>query len=403
MKNKKVVSKLSKISTQKLCEIPFIYLDNASTTFPKPECVYDFMNSFYRRYGVNPGRSKGYAYQQAENVLNGTRERLTRMFNGSDPKRLIFTYNATDSLNMIINGILRYGDHVVTTTIEHNSVLRPLNHLARDRKIKVSFVSFDKDGFVNPEDIKKKIRKKTKLVIVNHGSNVLGTIQPITEIGALCHKKGVVFAIDASQTAGVIPIDIKKMHIDVVAFTGHKSLLGPMGIGGFYVRQGVDIKPTRFGGTGILGQDKFQPREFPYYLECGTVNMVGVAGLYSSVNYLNQKGVDDIYRHEIELARLLYDGLRKIDEVILYARPSINSHLGVFSFNIRGRESSEVGNILDTKYHICSRPGLHCAPLVHEQIGTIPNGTVRLSMGPFNTKTEINVVIQAVAEIAAGN
>ncbi len=379
----------------------FIYLDNASTTFPKPEAVYKFITSFYKKFGVNPGRSRGYAFREAEKILNRTRERLTKMFNGTDSNRLVFTYNATDALNMVINGLVKMGDHVITTKLEHNSVLRPLNHVARDKGIEVDFVPFDQNGFVAPEDIEKKIKGNTRLVIVNHASNVIGTIQPIKEIGAICRKKGVVFAIDAAQTTGAIPIDIEKMNIDIVAFTGHKSLLGPMGIGGLYVREGIKISPTRFGGTGIRSQERFQPEDFPYCLECGTVNMVGVAGLYASLDYLNRRGLTNIHRYEMKLTRLLVDELQKIDRVVLYCSEISKNHLPLISFNIRGFKARDTGALLDEKYHIYHRAGLHCAPLVHEQLGTAPEGTVRFAIGPFNTRKDIETAIEAVRAIAA--
>jgi len=387
--------------TKEFGKVPFIYLDNASTTFPKPECVYKFMNSFYRQYGVNPGRAKGYAYQQAEIILSRTRSRLTRFFNSRNHNRLVFTYNATDALNMIISGILKNGDHVVTTNLEHNAVIRPLNHLALKINIEVDWVSCDRYGFIDPDDIKKRIKKNTKLVIVNHCSNVIGTIQPVTDIGKICGKAGVIFAIDAAQTAGVIPIDMEKSNIDVIAFTGHKSLLGPMGIGGLQIKNRINIEPIRFGGTGILSEKKYQPEQFPYYLECGTLNMVGVAGLFAAQDYLDEKGVSNIYRHEMKLAKMLYQGLRPIKKIILYNKPVMGTHIGMISFGIKGITPEKIGSILESKYGIYSRAGLHCAPLIHKHIGTITGGTVRLSIGPFNTATEIEKTILAISEIAS--
>jgi len=396
MTKKKIIKKAAK----EFDRASFIYLDNASTTFPKPDCVYKFMNAFYRQYGVNPGRAKGYAYQQAETILETTRNKFTRFFHSRNHKRLIFTYNATDSLNMIISGILKKGDHVITTALEHNAVIRPLNHLALRMRINVDWIEFDKKGFINPADIKAKIRKNTKLVIVNHCSNVLGTIQPVKDIGEICTKAGVIFAIDAAQTAGIVPIDMEKSHIDIVAFTGHKSLLGPMGIGGMHIRDGVNIEAVRFGGTGILSEEKYQPEKFPYYLECGTINMVGVAGLFAAHDYLLEKGIENIYKHEMKLAKTLCNGLRRIDNVVLYNEPAIGKHIALISFRIKGLDSDKIGIMLETRYGIYSRTGLHCAPLVHKNIGTIPSGTVRLSIGPFNTAVEIEKTLEAINEIA---
>ena len=380
--------------------LPFTYLDNGSTTCPKPEIVYQYMSSFYRCYGVNPGRSKGHAFERAEQLLDQTRRRLTDFFNGQDHLRLIFTYNVTDALNMIINGIVKTGDHVITSHVEHNAVIRPLNHLARKISIDVDWVPLDKRGFIDPADIKKRIRNNTKLVIINHGSNVIGTIQPIAEIGRICARTGVIFAIDAAQTAGVVPIDMKKNHIDIVAFTGHKSLLGPMGIGGMQISSRVDIEATRFGGTGILSELPYQPEKFPNYLESGTPNMIGVAGLFAAQEYLKQRGIDAIYRHEMRLAKKLHDGLQKIKGITLYNEPRLDTHVGMISFNLEGKKAGEVGAILSEKFDIYSRPGLHCAPLVHRHLGTIQGGTVRLSIGPFNTAAEIDKTIHAVCEIA---
>lgn len=388
----------SKIRPTRLA--PFIYLDNGSTTFPKPECVYDYMNVFYRTCGVNPGRSKGKAFEEAERVLALTRKKLCRLFHAPDPHRLIFTYNVTDALNMIIAGILKDGDHVITSCLEHNAVIRPLNHLARKIRLQIDWIPLDKNGFIDPDDVKKKLRRPTKLVIINHGSNVIGTIQPISEIGHLCRQAGAIFAIDAAQTAGVIPIDLEKQQLDIIAFTGHKSLLGPMGIGGMYIREKIAITATRFGGTGILSELKYQPEKFPNYLESGTPNMVGVAGLFAAQNYLEEKGIDHIYRHEIKLAKMLHDGLEQIDHVVLYNKPEESRHVGMISFNLKGIKPGELGSVLAEKYGIYSRPGLHCAPMVHQHLGTMPDGTVRLAVGPFNTQNDIKQTINAVQAIS---
>jgi len=247
-----------------------IYLDNSATSFPKPDVVYDFMCSFYKKHGVNPGRSGFDAAIETEEVVFNTRKMLAEFFNGDDPNRLTFSYNASDSLNMVIQGLAEKGDHVITTYLEHNSVLRPLYHLQMNGIIDVTHVPFDKNGFVNPDDIKKAIRKNTKFVIVNHCSNVIGTIQPVAEIGKICRQAGVYFIIDASQSAGAIPIDIKAMNIDIVVFTGHKCLMGPTGIGGSYVQENVNIHGTRFGGTGVRSAQLTHLEEFPYRMECGS-------------------------------------------------------------------------------------------------------------------------------------
>ena len=378
-----------------------IYLDNGATSFPKPDEVYTFMDSFYRNFGVNPGRSGYDLCMEAGTVVDTTRKMLADLFNGNDPNRLCFSYNSTDALNLIIFGMLQPGDHAITTTLEHNSVLRPLYHQNKLNNVEVDYVPFDTNGFVDPEDIKQKIKANTRLVIVNHASNVIGTVQPLEAIGRICREHDVAFAIDASQSAGKVPIDIEQMHIDIVAFTGHKSLLGPTGIGGLYVREGIEIRHTRAGGTGVRSAQRMHLDDYPYRLEYGTGNVVGIAGLHAGLKWIQEKGLDQIHHHEMKLTRMLRDGLRKIDGVLLYGQDDLADHIAVLSFNIDGMEALNTGTFLDGEYDIACRTGLHCAPLVHEQLGTDKiGGTVRIGIGPFNTEEHIQTAIQAVAEIA---
>jgi cysteine desulfurase family protein len=360
------------------------------------------MFEFYQTKGVNPGRSGYDMCIATEEIVSATRKMLTKFFNGTDPNRLTFSYNASDSLNMIIQGMLVKGDHAVTTTIEHNSVLRPLNHLEHDGVVEVTRVPFDARGFVHPEDIKKAIRKNTKLVVVNHGSNVIGTVQPIGEIGRICREAGVYFAVDTSQTAGVRPIDVQAMHIDLLAFTGHKSLMGPTGIGGSYVGEGVPIRSTRFGGTGVHSAYPLHLEDFPYRLECGTLNVIGVAGLNAGQRWIDEEGMENIHRREIALWDKLRKALEEIDGVVTYCADTPDDHIAVLSFNVDGWEASDVGTILDVDFGVACRTGLQCAPLVHEQLGTDKRkGTVRLSIGPFNTDAHIERAIEGVREIAS--
>ena len=378
-----------------------IYLDNAATSYPKPEAVYAFMDSFYRRCGVNPGRSGYDLCMEAGQLVEDTRKRLAACFGGRDPNRLVFSYNSTDALNLAIFGLLKPGDHAVTTTVEHNSVLRPLYHLAEDFGVEVDHVPFDARGFVDPDDIARRFRPNTALVVVNHASNVIGTVQPVAEIGRRCAARGVRFVIDASQTAGKVPIDVEAMHIDVVCFTGHKSLFGPTGIGGLYVRDGVEIRQTRAGGTGVRSAQRRHLEEYPYRLEYGTVNLVGVAGLSAGVRWLEEQGQDRVHAQEMALVRRLRDGLAAIDGVTLYCQDGLDGHIGVLAFNLAGTEAADVGTMLDVDYDIACRTGLQCAPLLHEQLGTDTlHGAVRLSVGPFNTEAHIDTAIGAVAEIA---
>jgi len=379
-----------------------IYLDNAATSFPKPKAVYDYMNDFYQRQGVNPGRSGYDATLEAEGMVLGTRRMLIELFNGCEPNHLTFSYNASDSLNMIIQGMCEQGDHVITTNVEHNSVLRPLYHLMHDGVIELTYVPFDRRGIVDPGDVKKAIRKNTKMAVVNHGSNVIGTVQPIGEIGRICREAGVYFAVDASQTAGTLPIDVEAMCIDLLAFTGHKGLMGPTGIGGSHTGMDVPIRGTRFGGTGVRSAHPFHLEEFPYRMECGTLNIVGVAGLCAGVKWLREEGMENIHAREMALWTRLRDGLAGIDRVVLYCADDARDHIAVLSFNIEGMDSADVGTMLDVDYNIACRTGLQCAPLVHRQIGTEPiHGTVRLSVGPFNTQEHIDTTIGAVREIAS--
>ncbi len=380
-----------------------IYLDNAATSWPKPEKVYSFMIDFYRRCGVNPGRSGFDKAIEAGNIVEDLRLRLTRFFGGdvARPEQLCFSYNATDALNLIIQGLLSSGDHVVTTNVEHNSVIRPINHLVRDIGVQATFVPFNAQGFVEPDDIGKAIKPTTRLVIVNHGSNVLGTVQPVAEIGRVCKEKGVIFAIDVSQTAGMVPIDMEQMNVDVLAFTGHKSLMGSTGIGGLCVRGDVSIRHTRSGGTGVRSAFPYHLDEYPFRMEFGTPNVVGIASLWAAQEWLaEQGGVDAIHAHEIKLADRLVKGFKGIDGVITYCWDNMENHLATVTMNIEGLEAGDVGIMLDVDFNIAARTGLHCAPLVHKQIGTLSvHGGVRFAVGPFNTEKHVDKAIEAASEI----
>jgi cysteine desulfurase family protein len=382
---------------------PLIYLDNAATAWPKPESVYRFMIDFYRRAGVNPGRSGYDLAMEAGSLLDDLRKRLTRFFGGDEdaPERLCFGYNATDAMNLAISGLLAPGDHVITTNLEHNSVIRPINHLVRDGGVEATFVPFDGAGFVDPDDIARAIRPNTALVIVNHGSNVTGAIQPVAEIGRICRERSVTFAIDTAQTAGNIPINMKDMNIDVLAFTGHKCLMGSMGIGGLCVRKHVEIKQVRSGGTGVRSAYPYHLEEYPWRLEYGTPNMVGVAALWAGQDWLDSNGVESLHAREMKLAAKLVEGLRSIPGVTLYCCESLRHHLPTVSMNVDGMEAADVGTMLDVDHNVATRTGLHCAPLAHAQLGTVAiHGAVRFSIGAFNTEEHINAACRGVADIA---
>ena len=385
-----------------------IYLDNAATSFPKPEGTLERMCDFYRHYGVNPGRSGCDLALAAEEMIQVTRARLTELFNASlkasgarkDPNRLVFTANATHALNLVIQGTLKPGDHVVTTALEHNSVIRPVNHMVQ-RGCTATFVKPDHEGYLEPAAVRAAIRPETRLVVVNHGSNVIGTVQDLAAIGAVCSEAGVPLAVDAAQTAGVVTIDMAEVGISYLAFTGHKGLFGPTGTGGLCVADGAEIASVLWGGTGVRSAYPYHLDEFPYRLEAGTLNLMGIAGLCAGVNWVLERGMDAILSHELELLALLQDGLAEIRGVTLHGTRRLDRRVAVCSFTVSGYDPSDVGTMLDVDHAIVSRTGLQCAPLIHEHLGTAPRGTVRLSIGPFTTREHVDRAIAAVAGIAA--
>jgi cysteine desulfurase family protein len=385
-----------------------IYLDNAATSFPKPDVTHDTARDFYRENGVNPGRTGCDMALKAEEMIHGTRKLLSDFFNPGlaasdtpkDPNRLVFTLNATMSLNLIINGTVGPGDHVVTTTIEHNSVIRPVNHRVQ-AGAEATFVSPDGEGYLDPEDIRSAIRPNTTLVIVNHGSNVSGVVQDLEAIGAVCRDEGVPFAVDAAQTAGVLPIDMERFNISFLAFTGHKCLFGPPGTGGICVADDAHIEGTIYGGTGVRSAHPYHLEEFPYRLEAGTLNLAGIAGLSAGVRWVEAKGIEAIHAHEMSLLGMLQDGLGEIPGVTLHGTVSLERRVPTLSVSVENYDAADVGAFLDVDHDILTRTGLHCAPLLHEHYGTAPRGTVRFSIGPFNTEDHIRRAIRAMEAIQA--
>ncbi len=382
-----------------------IYLDNSATSFPKPTEVYDFMDHFYRTHGVNPGRSGFDAAIETGELVSDTRKMLTQLFNGGgDYNRLTFSYNATDSLNIILQGLAdaNPGAHVITTMLEHNSVLRPLYVMEQRGLITVTYLPFDGRGYVNPDDVRKAIRPETKFVVCTHCSNVIGTIQPLADIGRICHEHGLIFVVDGSQGAGAVDLDMQAQNIDIYCFTGHKCLMGPTGIGGSYVREGIEIGQTRFGGTGVRSAVPGHLEEYPYRLETGTINLLGIAGLNAGVKWITREGIMNIHNREMVLWEKLLDGIRDIKGVKIYCATSTENQSPVLSFNINGWEAGDVGTMLDVDYDIACRTGLQCAPKVHVGIGTIDiHGTVRFSIGAFTTEEDVDAAIEAVRDIAA--
>ena len=385
-----------------------IYLDNAATSFPKPDCVHDTVRAFYSQKGVNPGRTGCDLAVEAGLMVDGTRERLSAFFNPSlveagrpkDPNRLVFTMNATMSLNLIVNGMVGPGDHVVTTMLEHNSVIRPVNHKVRDGA-EATFVTPDGEGYIDPADIRKAIRKNTTLVIVNHGSNVTGAVQDLEAIGAACRELGVPLAVDAAQTAGALPIDMAACNISFLSFTGHKGLFGPTGTGGICVADDAEIRGTIYGGTGVRSAHPYHLEEYPFRLEAGTLNLAGIAGLSAGLGWIEERGLENIHRHELRLLAILQDGLSDIPGVTLWGTQRLDRRVATMSMTVDNYDASDVGTLLDVDHNILTRTGLHCAPLIHQHHGTAPRGTVRFSIGPFNTEDHIRAAIRAVEEIAA--
>lgn len=376
-----------------------IYLDNAATSWPKPECVYQAVDRFNREIGANPGRGSHRKAVEAGMVLLETRELLAKLFNVRDSSRIVFLPNVTYALNLALKGTLNPGDHVVISSMEHNAVARPL-HALKQRGVEVSVVQCAPDGSLDPRDVELAVRKNTRMICLVHASNLTGTIMPVEEVGGIARERGILFLVDAAQTAGVLPIDVEAMNIDLLAFTGHKGLFGPQGTGGLYIRPGLELCPLIEGGTGTLSEELSQPDFLPDRFESGTPNTPGLAGLGAGVRYLLEVGVERVRRHEQELTELLLCGLKEIKGVTLYGPCDSRRQTAVVSFNVEGLDCGEVSLLLDREYGILTRSGLHCAPLAHRTIGTIKTGACRLSPGFFTTAEDIEKTVRAIAEIA---
>jgi cysteine desulfurase family protein len=378
-----------------------IYLDNAATTFPKPKSVINKMVDCMTRYCANPGRSSHAMAIEGAKLIYETRELVAQLFNFDDPMRVIFTYNATDSLNMAIKGFLQQGDHVITTSMEHNSVLRPIHQL-RTIGVENTIVQCNNEGLININDIEMAIKSNTKLIVTTHVSNLTGSIFPISEIGKLCKKYNIAYLVDAAQSAGVLDIDMKQYNIDMLAAPGHKGLLGPQGTGVLLVGKNVDLRQLKEGGTGSESSNLSQPNFYPDKLESGTPNLPGIAGLNAGIYYILNKGLKSIYSHEKKLLDLLIDELSKNAKIEIYGPKDKNQRCCVLPLNIKGMDSSELAFVLDNQYNIAVRPGLHCAPLAHKSINTQSIGAIRLSVGPFTKRQEIIYTINALNEISKG-
>lgn len=375
-----------------------IYLDNAATTMQKPQAVIDAVAAAMGSMG-NAGRGANEASLSASRVIYDTRERLARLLHAESPKQIVFTSNSTESLNIALKGLLVPGDHVITTMLEHNSVLRPLYEL-EEKGVSLTVIESDKNGTICYEDIKQAIRPETKLIICTHGSNLTGNCVDIKRVGEIAGEQDILFVVDASQTAGVFPIDVQDMQIDVLCFTGHKGLLGPQGTGGMYVREGLFIRPLKSGGSGVQTYSKTHPKEMPTALEAGTLNGHGIAGLNAALAYIEEIGIDVIREREQALMQMFYDGVKQIPEVKIYGDFSSNNRCAIVTLNIGDYDSSEVSDALLTDYVISTRPGGHCAPLMHEALGTVEQGAVRFSFSHYNTEAEVEAAIKAVRELA---
>lgn len=379
-----------------------VYLDNASTTFPKPKAVSEAMYNFLINIGGNPGRSNHDNALETNRLLLEARESIASFFNFNKMENVIFTSNITSSLNILINGILKKGDHVITSSMEHNSVIRPLYSLKENNIIELDIISANSFGFISPADIENKTKENTKLVVITHTSNVFGSIQPIREIGEVCKKHNIFFVIDSAQSAGVLNIDFKDFNLSALAFTGHKSLFGPQGTGGFIINDDLNsiCSPYALGGTGSLSYSLTQPDFLPDKFESGTLNMPGICGLLEGIKFIKNEGLNTIYKKNSYLRSYLVEELHNINNVILYdSIEKADSYTSCVSFNIKGLDTSELSYLLDSDYNIKNRSGLHCSPLAHKTIGTYPSGTVRLSISYFNTKDEIDYAISSINNI----
>jgi cysteine desulfurase family protein len=377
-----------------------IYLDNAATSYPKPAAVLRRALERYLELGASPSRGGYDLARNAELAVSEVRNRLRNFFGAGRDYPVCFGGNATDALNTLIQGLTEPEDHVISTCLEHNSVLRPLHHLRALGRISFDLAGFDADGFVNPDDIATLIRPHTRLVVINHASNVLGAVQPVAAIGNLCRNADIPLILDVSQSAGILPIDMQAWQVSGVAFTGHKSLLGSSGIGGLIIQPDLPVRTIRFGGTGIDSANLFHTQDFPYRLEAGTLNLLGILGLGESLLYLQELEKQGYREKESALAERLRDGLFDIDGVDLYAATHMKNRIPVIACNVRGYAAADVGAILDGDFNIAVRTGLHCAPLVHERLGTAPNGAIRFSLGVFTRQADIDAAIHAMSLIA---
>jgi cysteine desulfurase/selenocysteine lyase len=383
-----------------------IYLDNAATSFPKPEAVFRGMDAFVRSSAANPGRSGHRRAVEAEAMIEATRRLLAQLFGCPRPERIVFTLNATDALNMAIKGVVRRGDHVITSVLEHNSISRPLNQMEKDGYITLTRLPANGDHVIEPDNVARAFTPQTRLVAITHASNVTGTIQPVAAFGRIARERGALLLVDASQSAGIVPIDVESDAIDLLAFTGHKALLGPTGTGGLVVGERAVIAPWREGGTGGDSSSPVQPEEFPHRLEGGTPNIFGIAGLREGAKILLERGVESILTHERKVLATFYSALKDPARYSWYGAGRViaekrgEGRVGLVGINLAGYAPAETAAVLDEQFDIAVRAGLHCAPYAHKHLGTFPHGTVRLSVGLLTTAEEMRQAAAAFDELA---
>lgn len=378
-----------------------IYFDNAATSWPKPPATMTAMVEYAERIGGSPGRSGHRRSLAAGRLILEAREALAALFGIDDALRVVFTKNATEALNIALLGLLRPGDHVLASGMEHNSVMRPLRHLESQGAL-LTVVPCDGAGLLDPEDVRRAIGPRSRLLVVSHASNVTGTIQPVAALGAVARQHGLLFCVDAAQTAGALPIDVEGMGIDLLAFSGHKSLFGPQGTGGLIIREELAgrIEPLMFGGTGSRSEREAQPDFLPDRYESGTPNTIGIAGLGAGARFVLTEGVDRIRRRKEELTARFLEGISSLPEVKVFGPPTAVGRTSVVSFRIDGVDPATAALTLDEEFGILCRPGLHCAPAAHRTIGAFPRGTIRFGFGYFNQEEEIDQALAALRSIA---
>jgi cysteine desulfurase family protein len=377
-----------------------IYFDNAATSWPKPPEVNAAMQKYMRKIGANPGRSGHRLSVEAARVIYNTREKLAQLFNVSDPLRIVLTKNATEALNIAISGFLKPGDHVITSSMEHNSVMRPLRAMEQ-KGVSLTVIKCDNSGLIDPAQISTAIKNNTKGIFITHASNVTGSVMPVAEIGCITRERALVFCVDGAQTAGSCPIDVEEMKIDLLAFTGHKSLFGPSGTGGLFIREGLEkrIEPICVGGTGSRSEMEVQPDFMPDRYEAGTPNTVGIAGLLAGVEFVLSQGISQIKSKEESLVKIFIEGIMNLSGIVIYGQTSADWRIPVVSFNIAGMDPAMIALELDERFKIMSRSGIHCAPSAHKTIGTYPQGTVRFSFSYFNNQEQVAKAVEAIKKI----